>query len=46
MADILPARTILTDQVSTKLWADPKDYVMHDGDVIEFRSGIASGGKK
>ncbi len=23
MADILPARTILTDQVSTKLWADP-----------------------
>ncbi len=23
MADILPARTILTGQVSTKLWADP-----------------------
>jgi len=23
MVDILPARTILTGQVSTKLWADP-----------------------
>jgi len=23
-----------------------KDYVMHDGDVVEFRSGITSGGKK
>jgi len=25
MADILPARTILTGQVSTKLWADPNE---------------------
>jgi GTP-binding protein ychF len=23
-----------------------KDYVMHDGDVVEFRSGLTSGGKK
>jgi len=23
-----------------------KDYVMHDGDVVESRSGITSGGKK
>jgi hypothetical protein len=23
-----------------------KGYVMHDGDVVEFRSGLASGGKK
>ena len=23
-----------------------KDYVMQDGDVVEFRSGLTSGGKK
>lgn len=23
-----------------------KDYVMEDGDVVEFRSGLTSGGKK
>jgi protein of unknown function (DUF933) len=23
-----------------------KDYVMQDGDVVEFRSGLAAGGKK
>jgi GTP-binding protein len=23
-----------------------KDYVMADGDVVEFRSGLTSGGKK
>jgi GTP-binding protein ychF len=23
-----------------------KDYVMHDGDVVEFRTGLTSGGKK
>jgi len=23
-----------------------KDYIMQDGDVVEFRSGLASGGKK
>jgi len=27
MVDILPARTILTGQVSTKLWADPTTQV-------------------
>ena len=23
-----------------------KDYVMRDGDIVEFRSGLTSGGKK
>jgi GTP-binding protein ychF len=23
-----------------------KDYIMADGDVVEFRSGLTSGGKK
>ena len=29
-----------------KVRMEGKDYVMHDGDVVEFRSGLTSGGKK
>ena len=33
-------------QAAGKLRLEGKDYVMADGDVVEFRSGLASGGKK
>ena len=29
-----------------KVRMEGKDYVMHDGDVVEFRTGLTSGGKK
>jgi len=29
-----------------KVRMEGKDYVMEDGDVVEFRSGLTSGGKK
>ena len=29
-----------------KVRQEGKDYVMADGDVVEFRTGITSGGKK
>ncbi len=29
-----------------KVRMEGKDYVMADGDVVEFRSGLTSGGKK
>jgi len=38
MVDILPARTILTGQVSTKLWADPKDITTQLADACHLRT--------
>ena len=29
-----------------KVRMEGKDYIMADGDVVEFRSGLTSGGKK
>jgi putative translation-associated GTPase len=29
-----------------KMRLEGKDYVMQDGDVVEFRSGLTSGGKR
>ena len=29
-----------------KVRMEGKEYVMRDGDVVEFRSGLTSGGKK
>ncbi|MFC2641149.1 MAG: DUF933 domain-containing protein, partial [Propionibacterium acidifaciens] len=33
-------------QAAGKVRLEGKDYVMQDGDVVEFRTGLASGGKK
>ena len=29
-----------------KVRMEGKDYIMRDGDVVEFRTGLTSGGKK
>ncbi|MGO1824875.1 MAG: DUF933 domain-containing protein, partial [Brevibacterium aurantiacum] len=29
-----------------KVRQEGKDYIMSDGDVVEFRTGLTSGGKK
>jgi len=44
--DLMAARSIAAAKAAGKVRMEGKDYLMHGGDVIEFRSGIASGGKK
>ena len=44
--DLVAAGSEAAAKAAGKLRLEGKDYVMQDGDVVEFRSGITSGGKK
>ena len=45
-ADLDAAGSMVAARAAGKVRMEGKDYVMQDGDVVEFRSGLASGGKK
>ena len=45
-ADLLEAGSMAAAKAAGKVRMEGKDYVMVDGDVVEFRSGLTSGGKK
>ena len=40
--DLLAAGSMADAKAAGKVRIEGKDYVMHDGDVVEFRSGLAS----
>lgn len=44
--DLVAAGSVAAARAAGKARVEGKDYVMADGDVVEFRSGLASGGKK
>ena len=44
--DLVAAGSMAEAKAAGKVRMEGKDYVMQDGDVVEFRSGLASGGKK
>ena len=44
--DLVEAGSMAAAKAAGKVRMEGKDYVMHDGDVVEFRSGLTSGGKK
>ncbi len=44
--DLVAAGSMAAAKSAGKVRMEGKDYVMTDGDVVEFRSGITSGGKK
>ena len=44
--DLVEAGSLTAAKSAGKVRMEGKDYVMADGDVVEFRSGLASGGKK
>ncbi|HEY0640786.1 MAG TPA: redox-regulated ATPase YchF [Pseudonocardiaceae bacterium] len=43
--DLVAAGSMATARAAGKVRMEGKDYTMHDGDVVEFRHGKASGGK-
>ncbi|QIS22565.1 redox-regulated ATPase YchF [Nocardia terpenica] len=43
--DLVAAGSMAAAKSAGKVRIEGKDYVMHDGDVVEFRSGLASGKK-
>ncbi|MBF6243918.1 MULTISPECIES: redox-regulated ATPase YchF [Nocardia] len=43
--DLVEAGSMSAAKAAGKVRMEGKDYVMHDGDVVEFRSGLASGKK-
>ncbi|MDO5080686.1 redox-regulated ATPase YchF [Buchananella hordeovulneris] len=45
-ADLIEAGSIAEARARGKVRMEGKDYVMADGDVVEFRTGLVSGGKK
>ena len=45
-ADLDAAGSMAAVKAGGKARLEGKDYVMQDGDVVEFRSGLTSGGKK
>ena len=44
--DLVDAGSLQVARSRGKVRLEGKDYIMQDGDVVEFRTGIASGGKK
>ncbi|NLS08845.1 redox-regulated ATPase YchF [Nesterenkonia sp. MY13] len=44
--DLVAAGSMAEVKSAGKVRMEGKDYVMKDGDVVEFRSGLTSGGKK
>ena len=44
--DLVEAGSYAKVKGEGKMRLEGKDYVMRDGDVVEFKSGLASGGKK
>ena len=44
--DLVEAGSMAAAKAAGKVRMEGKDYVMHDGDVVEFRTGLTSGGKK
>ncbi|WP_048727195.1 redox-regulated ATPase YchF [Kytococcus sedentarius] len=44
--DLVAAGSMAAAKAAGKVRMEGKDYVMEDGDVVEFRSGLTSGGKK
>ncbi|MEU6645765.1 redox-regulated ATPase YchF [Saccharomonospora sp. NPDC046836] len=44
--DLVEAGSMAAAKAAGKVRMEGKDYVMADGDVVEFRSGLTSGGKK
>jgi len=44
--DLVAAGSMADAKAAGKVRMEGKDYVMKDGDVVEFRSGLTSGGKK
>ena len=44
--DLDDAGSMAAVKAAGKARLEGKDYVMQDGDVVEFRSGLTSGGKK
>ena len=44
--DLVAAGSEAAAKSAGKVRLEGKDYVMQDGDVVEFRSGLTSGGKK
>lgn len=44
--DLVAAGSEAAAKSAGKVRLEGKDYVMADGDVVEFRSGLTSGGKK
>ena len=44
--DLDEAGSMAAVKAAGKARLEGKDYVMQDGDVVEFRSGLTSGGKK
>ncbi|MGW4089158.1 redox-regulated ATPase YchF [Nocardia sp. NPDC004750] len=44
--DLVEAGSMAAAKAAGKVRMEGKDYVMADGDVVEFRSGLASGSKK
>ena len=44
--DLVEAGSMAAAKAAGKVRMEGKDYVMEDGDVVEFRSGLTSGGKR
>jgi len=44
--DLVEQGSVAEARAHGKMRMEGKDYVMRDGDVVEFRSGLTSGGKK
>ncbi|MFD3427792.1 redox-regulated ATPase YchF [Nocardia fluminea] len=44
--DLVEAGSMAAAKAAGKVRMEGKEYVMHDGDVCDFRSGLQSGGKK
>ena len=44
--DLVAAGSVKAAREAGKARMEGKDYIMRDGDVVEFRSGLTSGGKK
>ncbi len=44
--DLLAAGSLQEAKAAGRVRMEGKDYVMRDGDVVEFRSGLASGSRK
>ena len=44
--DLVAAGSMVAARSAGKVRLEGKDYVMQDGDVVEFRSGLTSGGRK
>jgi GTP-binding protein YchF len=44
--DLVAAGSMAAARAAGKVRIEGKDYVMADGDVVEFRSGLAAGGRK